>query len=426
MNNTLKGKRILFFDGSHIMCGPIRRAKELGMTVFVVNYYPKEVCPGKQLADYSAEIDFSNIDAVVRYIKDNRIDGIFVAFADSHLPFYEEICAKAGLPCYMNKKQILCSTDKQAFTEMCGRNNVPTTPKFNLTKDLRREDLDKIEYPVVVKPVDSSGSRGVYICRTERELIDAAKTSLEYSKRKEIIVERYFDSEKCDDIYLNYYLSNGEISMSAMCDAEMYIHHNGLVPVQNILIYPSKYVDEYMASLDGKVKAMLKNEGFENGYCFFQGFAENGNFYFYEMGFRIGGAEPYYHTVKQSGNDWLKAMFNFAVNGNMGNPNMQLENPRFGFKACTLVIVLKPGTIHKIIGLEDILKIDGVFRVQQLLYEGEEVGLQGTSGSMFCRVFITGQNDSEIKNAIAGVMDKIEVLDIDNKSLILEGKNVKN
>ena len=50
-----------------------------------------------------------NEDAVVDYVKNNAIDGVFVGFNDMLLPYYAEICEKSGLPCYGTKEQSPCN-----------------------------------------------------------------------------------------------------------------------------------------------------------------------------------------------------------------------------------------------------------------------------------------------------------------------------
>ena len=135
---------------------------ELGVTTIVANYYPPEKSPAKRIADEQWDVDFSQVDNMVARIKEHHVDGIFVGWTDSHLPYYAEICEKAGLPCCGTVEQFdILSNDKRRFKQTCIEYGVPTIPEYKMDIQLLREDLDKIEYPVMVKPADESGSRGV-------------------------------------------------------------------------------------------------------------------------------------------------------------------------------------------------------------------------------------------------------------------------
>ena len=169
----LVGKKLLVMDRTALAACAVRRAKELGIKTIVANFYPIENSPSKQIADETVDINISDIDAMVELIKERGVDGVFVGWTDSHLPFYAQICEKAGLPCCGTVEQFdILSNDKRRFKKTCLEYGVPTIPEYQLDISLKREDLDKIEYPAMVKPADSSGSRGVRRCDTEEELVE--------------------------------------------------------------------------------------------------------------------------------------------------------------------------------------------------------------------------------------------------------------
>jgi pyruvate carboxylase len=66
---------------------------------------------------------------------------------------------------------------------------VPVTEEYRVTEEFLPQDLEKIKYPVIVKPVDSSGARGMNACYNEEELKKYYLEALKWSKSKKIIVE---------------------------------------------------------------------------------------------------------------------------------------------------------------------------------------------------------------------------------------------
>ena len=162
MYEHLKNKTLLVMDRTSLAACAVIRAKEMGIRTVVANFYKTEDSPSKQVADVALEVDISNTDAMLRIIKDYKVDGIFVGWTDSHLPFYAKICKEAGLPCCGTEDQFdILSNDKNKFKEECLKHGVPTPKRFKIDINFNKEDLDKIEYPVMVKPADGSGGRGI-------------------------------------------------------------------------------------------------------------------------------------------------------------------------------------------------------------------------------------------------------------------------
>ena len=149
---NLKGKRLLILGGMRISCEIVRTARRMGVYTLVADYNTIENSPGKQIADEAVDLSVIDVDAVVNYVKNNNIDGVFVGFNDMLLPYYAEICEKAGLPCYGTKEQFDTLIAKDQYKALCRQFGVPTIPEYSI-------DDENIKYPVLVKPVDSSGSR---------------------------------------------------------------------------------------------------------------------------------------------------------------------------------------------------------------------------------------------------------------------------
>ena len=75
--------------------------------------------------------------------------------------------------------------------------------------------MEKIEFPVIVKPVDSSGSRGISVCRNKEELKRAGLKALRYSASKRLIIEQYIEG---DEITVNYIIENGTAMLTSIHD----------------------------------------------------------------------------------------------------------------------------------------------------------------------------------------------------------------
>ena len=113
---------------------------------------------------------------------------------DSMLPYYKQICERTNLPCYLTDKSLEFSTDKQTFKRLCKKYEIPVVKEYT--------DIKNVEYPVIVKPVDNSGARGITICKNESELNSGIETAKKKKKRKEILIEQYLDYKEATVFYV--------------------------------------------------------------------------------------------------------------------------------------------------------------------------------------------------------------------------------
>ena len=152
MNQELKGKRLLILGGMRFSCEIVRKAQQMGIYTLVADYNKIEDSPGKQIADEAVDLSVIDVDAVVDYVKRNAIDGIFVGFNDMLLPYYAEICAKAGLPCYGTKEQFETLIAKNQYKALCRQFGVPTIPEYNLNdENIKYPVLNESEFPPVIR-----------------------------------------------------------------------------------------------------------------------------------------------------------------------------------------------------------------------------------------------------------------------------------
>ena len=130
MEKLLQGKRLLILGGQLKLCDIVNRAKELGAYTVVTDWYDDS--PAKAIADKAYNVSTSDVDAILRLIKDEKIDGVFTGYIDSTLPYYYEICQKAGFPCYLSKEALACGTDKIRFKEACLAVGIDVIPSVDI------------------------------------------------------------------------------------------------------------------------------------------------------------------------------------------------------------------------------------------------------------------------------------------------------
>lgn len=384
------------------MCDIVNMAKKLGVYVIVTDWNKPEVSPAKQIADEYLNISLMDYDTLSQFVFDKGIDGILTGFADSYMLPYQKLCEITKRPCYTTKEQLAWTLDKKSFKEKCKKHNVPVVPEYDLDS-FDKSIIDK-DHKVIIKPVDNSGSRGICICDKTSEFEEKLKFSLGYSEKKQVVVEHYMD---CDDVSFEYKIQDGETTLTAICDRYIYkTPKEG--SVTSCLIYPSKYTESYLNDVDKRVKRMFEAEGLQNGVLFMQAFAKDGSFYFYEMGYRLSGGRHYIFTKDQNGESAIEELINFAITGKMLDARIaDVANPYFKDICSQLSIICQSDKIVKIKGWQDISQMPQVIDAMQMLTEGDVVGKQGTTASIFARLHVVVKSLEELnllKNKVYSIL----------------------
>ena len=292
---------------------------------------------------------------------------------------------------------------------------MPVVPEYKLDEFDPQQIGDNNR--VIIKPVDNSGSRGICLCDNPDEFQDMLTHSLEFSEKKQVVIERYMD---CDDVSFEYTIQNGEVMLSAICDRYIYKTQEA-GSVTSKLIYPSKYLPEYLSGPDSKVRRMLREEGFQNGVLFMQAFSENGQFYFYEMGYRLSGGRHYIFTEKENGRSAAKELVRFALTGSMSEKRLADQiNPDFKDVCCQLSVLGKSERIATICGQNAIEEIPEVLDASYYYKEGDEIGKQGTTAQIFARIHIASHSVDKLDAIIRKIKKTLIVENDKGENLILD------
>lgn len=425
MLHNLKGKRLLILGGSRISCEIVRKAREMGIYTIVTDWYPLEKSPAKQIADEYTMTSTADIPAMVSLIKDKKIDGVITGFTDSVLPYYAEMCKEAGLPSYGTKEQFEILTDKNKYKELCREFGVPVVEDYQITEeDLETSKINHIAYPVLVKPTDGSGARGVYICHNSEELKTNYKQSLDYSQSKEVLVESYVDGEEVTVFYL---LDDANIYLTGMGNRHVKRNQDGIIPLPVAYTFPSIYLNNYMKETDHKVKEMFRSLDMKNGMVFMQCLVKDGKSIVYDIGYRLTGTLEYKLMNEVSKYDPLEMLIRFALTGKMTNQNLKdIINPIWEKYACNVSFLMKPGTISEIKGIDAIKEFPSVIDTVLARGEGETlpVSSKGMLAQIMLRVFATTKTEEELKQTLENIYNQLTVKDETGNNLLLEGLDV--
>lgn len=418
--NDLAGKKLLILGANPETIPLVQVANEMGVKTLVTSNVPTDAA--KKYAWKACDVDGMDVPGLIALANKEKVDGVLVGVADILVPIYCKVCAALNLPCYATQEIVDVFSYKDVFKATCERYGVHGIPEFYLDADMNPEDIAKIQFPIMVKPVDGYSGLGMTVCNTAEELPAAVEKALSISKKKRFIVERYM---QCEDMGMYYTFKDGVCSASCIYDRYTTNEQPGLSRVCLGGTYPSKHLDQYFNRMHNNAVRLFKEIGIKNGVLMLSGFYENGEFYVYDTGFRLQGEAPHLLMKAIHGFDQREMLIRFALTGSEGSVDLTVDDDTRlrGKWAATLWILLKKGTIGRIEGLDVIQNDSRIVANVQRLYEGNEVlpAWIGTEKQVLTRLYIVCDSKQELADCLKEYQSRVKVYDTEGNSMVLYG-----
>ncbi len=418
MKESLAGKKLLIMGANPETIPLVQLANEMGIKTLVTSNRPGD--PAKQVAWKACDVDGLDVPGLIALAREEQVDGVLVGVADILVPAYCKVCDALGLYCYATQEIVNVFSYKDVFKATCERYGVHGVPEYYLDADLRREDLDKLRYPVMVKPVDSYSGMGMTVCKSEEEIPAAVEKALAASRSKRFIVERYM---RCDDMGLYYTFKDGYASASCIYDRYTTDEQPGLSRVCLGGTYPSRHIDEYYERMHENALRLFKGIGIRNGVLMLSAFYEDGEFYVYDTGFRLQGEAPHLLMKAAHGFDQREMLIRFALTGSEGDVDLRTQDDaRFGGRwAATEWFLLRAGRIARIEGLDRVGEDPRVVANIERLHVGDEVLPEwvGTEKQVLTRLYLLCDTKEELAQALKDYASAVKVYDTEGRDMVL-------
>lgn len=188
-------KKLLILGGDHFAIPVVQAAKQQGYYVITCDYLPQNVA--HKFSDEFANFSTTDKDGILDYARENKIDGI-CTFTDSGVVTTAYVQHHLGLPQIgpLESVEILQNKDRfRAFLQKHGF-NVPQAKGFDSVEAAMSESY-WYPWPIIVKPTDSAGSKGVTRVDKVEDLQTALEYAMQYSISKHIIVEEFIEKDGC-------------------------------------------------------------------------------------------------------------------------------------------------------------------------------------------------------------------------------------
>ncbi|RXT03678.1 ATP-grasp domain-containing protein [Ammoniphilus sp. CFH 90114] len=396
-------KKILVLGAGRDQLPIINKAKELGLFVIVVS--PKGEYDGFKIADKIFYADITEIDEILEFAKSEGVDGVVSDQLDIAVPSIAYITEMLNLPGIGYD----CSqyfTNKNLMRNVAEEVGIPI-PRYKEVEDLNSGlgVANDIGFPVVIKPVDSAGSKGVFKVDSEDEFREKFKLAKVESFSRKVMVEDFIQGEQ----YLSRgYVDEYKLRLFAFADRYYFDLPKNFLP--NITIFPAtveKNIQMRMVDYhDRLIKKLRPKFGATGSEWIYN--RDTDTLYLVEISIRGGGAFISSDLIPEAYGIDLQP---YLINASLNQKNSDVFSANIKNRSSAYVFFLLPeGRVCDVSGLNEIESIEGVLKsFVRNIKVGEIIKSINHKGSRIGPILVSGDTRDEVEMTIKEIQSKVTV-----------------
>lgn len=279
-------KKILLLGGSAQQVVAIETAKKLGYYTVLCDYLTDN--PGQYVADKFYLKSTTDKEAILEVAKIENVDGVVAYASDPAAPTAAYVAEKMNLPTNpFESVNILCNKDK--FRDFLANNGFHT-PMANGydTKEKALIESSRYQFPVIIKPVDSSGSKGATVVYEIKDIEQAIDFAFSFSRSNRIVIEEFIEKKHEYLVGGDIFIVDGKVCLWGLMNCHRDSNVNTLVPVGKS--YPLALDEQSVQMVKDTLQKLVHALNIRNGAMNVELIIDNSNRVFLiDVGPRSGG-----------------------------------------------------------------------------------------------------------------------------------------
>lgn len=306
-------KKIMILGGGPNQIGLLNSAKQCGYVTILCDKNTN--CIGKKLADIFYGVDIIDVDEVLTVAKREDIDGI-ISNSEVVMEVVAEVSSKLGLV-GNSKNSIATLNSKQGFRDFQQENGIFTPKHVTVSSDYILEDvLRGFKYPIIVKPVKCSGTRGTtrFDQYSKNDMVSAIDSCIKFSRNNMCTIEEYIEMPSLIVLEGDVFVNDGEIFWGGL----FFTRRSETLPMVP-MTYMSPYMDtdEHLNEIKKVLKKTFECLPIKHGqYNVEAYFDSKDNFFIIEINARQGGHGLPAYVKLATGVDMDRLLVTTAVGDN--------------------------------------------------------------------------------------------------------------
>lgn len=306
--------KVLILGVASVQMDAVLELKKMGCETYTIAMAKDG--PAADVADHFETIDILDEESVISHIVKNKIDVVYSTGSDLPMPVACRISERLGMPHFVTAKAAYICNHKnamrEALTSEC-EGNIP----YQVLADKAHIE---IEYPVIMKPSDAQGQRGIFLINSQEQFDKLFEEVKQYSHEGKVIIEKYIDGP---EVSVNGYMVNGVLRFIIASDRETWPEYTGLIHRH---IIPGK---NFSKSAEKKIAKILEDAcsriGILNGPVYFQIKVQGDHPYIIEMTPRLDGCHMWKLLKRATGVNLMQLTFMHLLNNDISELNKVID-----------------------------------------------------------------------------------------------------
>lgn len=293
--------RIMVLGSGPNQLNGIKQLQLAGHWVLACDYNEQSV--GKRIADQAAIADAFNATAIERVAKRYSIERIVVFATDQPVLTAAIVSERLALPYHLTVAQARMVTHKHIMKAKLKQCGLPVLDFITLDSDATAEQLAQLQFPAVIKPVDSQGQRGIFKVQSSAELLKKLTNTLTYSKVGLAIVEPFYRS---NEVTVSGWVDHGTVYILTLTDRVSF-DVDDKIGICTSHEHPSKLQRQYGTQIQYLSEQVCRCLALQNGPFYYQFLVGDKGVIINEIASRIGGAHEDVFIKRLTGFDIMAA-----------------------------------------------------------------------------------------------------------------------
>lgn len=354
----------------------------------------------KDYADRMLVISTMDFDKVLKAAREEGIDLILSACGDQPLRTMAYVSEKMGLPCYLTFEQSKNLTNKVLMKRLMIRGGIPTSKyqQFDITSEI---STDGLAFPLVIKPADNNGSKGIIKVYSQREFDEAITEAKKFTLSGDLLVEEFKEG---DEYSVEAFIRNGIPHI-------VFASKNNKVKNRNkFTICSNEYISDLQPELDAKIKSIVSKIGqtfrINNVPLLIQMIVKGDDVSVIEFSARTGGGSKLFFIREMVGVDIIENLLDITF-----GKEPDIETRPSKEKAIIKYVYAEPGVFSGIENLYELQSNGYISETYQYKPFGTKIYSSNYSSDRPIGFLVKGKDKNDLAEKLAHINKSIKILD---------------
>lgn len=401
-------KKIMVLAGGNDQCALIEELRRyFNKEVEIILVDMSDKVKAVAYADKFIQISTMDRSAVLKAAKEEKIDYILTACGDQPLSTMAYVSHQLGLPSYLNEQEVRDLTNKRYMKDKMVANGIPTAKFIYINKDWSGK-LHHFSYPLVVKPVDSNGSKGVKKVSAPEELEDSLREAFRYSLSGDVIIEEF---KSGNELSCDFYVENGVVKLLCITASKKILENaSSFTIVQSYYPAPVAYNECRIKEIAQRIADVWE---LKDTPLLIQMIVKEDEYNVLEFSARMGGGSKYHLIQVLSGVNIMKVYVEMVMGKKPHvEPKKQWNNAIMSYVYC------RPGEYVSLKGFDELQKRGDIFSYFTYRLAPSNIRKSDTSSDRVAGFLVVGNSEDEVQRKLEYANNSIAVLDAEGNDIM--------